>query len=158
MIPAESPIYYEITLGLWGNLMARLAQRYQIAINDKLLGQVCKAAIPNGDIKRWADPEWSNGSWHLWLKNRLDEMGVFQSRGEYSRQESVVTAVLHIFFIGLDEDDDMLALLHNEKTALPRSLWYASSRAFKDLTVLNPIDRTAARVVVRPYSRACFNR
>lgn len=93
--------------------------------------------------------------WHLstgpamWIKNRLMECGCFKTeRNPPTDFDDMATAVLHCFFLSLEETAEMIEILKNENDQAQREKLYAVARSklFGTTRVVTPIDRTAAKI------------
>lgn len=80
----------------------------------------------------------------MWTRNRLTERGAFHVRDGGTYHDDRVCCDLHVFFLFIDETDEMIANLKNETA---KALYQeARSRVFKTAQILTPIDKTAQRV------------
>jgi hypothetical protein len=93
---------------------------------------------------------WSDESWRSWIKNRLSNHFI---PGFDSSCVTWVTARLNIFFIHIEENEEMLVLLRqwNEPE---KDFSVAVSKIFDEAgRVPTPIDRTANRVAKPPKNK-----
>lgn len=80
----------------------------------------------------------------MFLKNRLNELGCFTVGCKYA-VEGGVTAVMHVFFINIEETPEMLMRLQGEKEAVVTT---ARTKLTKDTAMfVVPIDGNAARML-----------
>lgn len=84
----------------------------------------------------------------IWIKNRLLELHALDApHNPPTDFDDLATAVLHTFFLSLEETAEMMAILHNEDvmTADDRKK-PARSKMFNTPLEVQPIDSTAATV------------
>jgi hypothetical protein len=102
--------------------------------------------------------EWSAGTWTSWLKNRAIAVdGYLPGIGE-DNPPPIMTCVLHIGFLSVEETAAQLALLRaspdvrravvdrRDRQLSARYLSTARSRISSTVQYIRPIDRVAARV------------
>lgn len=85
----------------------------------------------------------------MWIKNRLLELGCFRTeRNPPLGTDELATAVLHVFFVSLEETAEMIAFLQNEQTEEQQKKLasVARSKLFGTPRVVTPIDSTAAKI------------
>ena len=89
---------------------------------------------------------WSDDSWDMWLRNRIDEIRAWPS-GPHCEQTDAQTAILHCFFLCLDETEEMLARIAIDMEPMePMESEVARSKIGTTQRRIAPIDRTAMRV------------
>jgi len=94
---------------------------------------------------------WSESSFACWCKIQAIKLGLFAEPGKRALDGDVVTAVMHCFFIGLEETPEMLERLRRSELVVAADRNNpARSKISEQVEVLRPIDRTAARVVKQP--------
>jgi hypothetical protein len=121
-------------------LAARLESQFGVPVDQDKLSRAC--FMPSGHF----DGSWSEDSVMSWLKIRLLELGAFVAGKNYPAEVSLLTT-MHVFFIALEETEEMLANLRHELAEVKSSV--ARSKIFStNKRVLEPIDRVAARVTV----------
>ncbi len=90
---------------------------------------------------------WSNQTWRLWIKNRLEEKNLFPNGCNSDFPHFATT--FHVFFLQLDETEEMLARLRNEPAEEAKT---AKSKIFNpDSRKPIPIDRVAMNVAPMPF-------
>lgn len=84
----------------------------------------------------------------IWIKNRLLELHSLDApHNPPTDFDDLTTAVLHTFFLSLDETAEMMAILHNENlTTCEGRKKPARSKMFNTPLAVQPIDGTAATV------------
>lgn len=84
----------------------------------------------------------------IWIKNRMLNMRAFDvTHNPPTDFGDLTTAVLHTFFLSLEETDEMIAILHNEDVVTSEQRKKpARSKMFSTSLVTRPIDSTASSV------------
>lgn len=84
----------------------------------------------------------------IWIKNRLLELSALDvTHNSPSNFNDLATAVLHCFFLSLEETAEMLAFLHNEDLATEDNRKKpARSKMFNSPLAIEPINGTAGKV------------
>lgn len=109
------------------------------------------------DVKAWVggfgkdkigglhDGDWSDCTWLMWFRNRIKiPFGCCAT----DRDESLFTTEMHVFFVFIEETQEMMARLrtgHGVATGGPAR----SKISTTQLAEVQPIDRVAGMVVVR---------
>ena len=92
---------------------------------------------------------WSDESWRAWIKRRVDHH--FTAGCDSYNSTPWVSATMHVFFIHLEETEEMLLLLRKYNDLGPEQAVVAFSKIFDDAgRIPTPIDRTAKRVARPP--------
>ena len=90
----------------------------------------------------------------MWIKNRLCELGLFRLSRNLPPdiEQPTVTAVMHIFFLSLEETAAMMEILKNENQPeqKKRIAKVARSKLFGTPLVVTPVDSTAGKVAQMP--------
>lgn len=106
--------------------------------------------------KKWGrrDSRWTvSAGPAMWIKNRLMELGCFRVRHDPSTDfGDATTAVLHVFFMSLEETAEMILFLQNEREAEHKKKLakVARSKLFGTPLVVAPVDSTAGKVAPMP--------
>lgn len=79
----------------------------------------------------------------MWCKNRLQEWKLWPTAGHEGCGDIRLEAILHVFFLFLEETQEMIALLPEGS---PTEAKLARSKVSKTNKVIQPIDKTAERV------------
>lgn len=79
----------------------------------------------------------------MWCKNRLYEWDQIPKAGKQGCGDIRLEAILHVFFLFLDETQEMLSLLPEGVKAVAKP---ARSKVSKTNELIHPIDKTAERV------------
>jgi hypothetical protein len=131
-----------IQAGNWDELVEETIQRFQIPVTSN-------------EIKTAIEPRkspvigltWSEGTWWMWIKSRMEEAGMFRYAGKQSFESPDGWGVtLHVGFVSIEENEEHL---RNLRTYLPfEPSRVARSKIIRSLPFgwVRPIDRTAARV------------
>jgi hypothetical protein len=90
------------------------------------------------------DIGWSDPSWLMWFRNRIDCFGLLTKGVKGSPPPCRLEVLLHVWFLHLEETEEMLARLRHEQLEPPKPA--AGSKVFTTNLVPRPIDRVAARV------------
>ena len=131
----EGKLGYAIKTGNYQFVADYLYCRHEVILPEKDLIDICKLSKKyNG---------WSDSSWDGWLRNRIPSH--VWPRTCKPIPVEFTTAVLHVFFIWIEENDVMLSNLRRKEPATPDSV--ARSKIGKTPLVIAPIDSLAARVV-----------
>lgn len=148
--------------GDWSSLTEEVHRRFDVIVDTKNLQDACSEALRKHLGKHGEElfrahclgPDGQESSWQLWLKNRLDEMGVCTAhRTGQPDATSVTSAVLHIFFLYLEETEDMLERLRREPVGT-ESQTARSKLAKTNQKNVRPIDKTAFRVAPPPKDQS----
>lgn len=117
---------------------------FEYELSDHEVAAICK---------KWGDRKngWTiSAGPAMWIKNRLSELGAFRLSRSLPPdvEKPCVTAIMHCFFLSLEETAEMLAFLQNEETEAQkkRIAKVAKSKLFGTPLVVQPIDSTAAKV------------
>lgn len=84
---------------------------------------------------------WSDGTFAMWLKNRLSDAGLLPGSGV--AKPIWLGVELHVGFLSVEETPEQLAILRRGETIQTGS---PSSPGIKRRGTIGPIDRVAARV------------
>lgn len=107
----------------------------------------------SGVLKLAREGYWSESTVRMWLKKRLGEYGLFEGVGVSPPDVGEWTsAVMHVFFIGIEESAVMMARLHNEH-ATPVGPALATPGIERTPEKPTPVDRVAARVTTNRVPR-----
>lgn len=87
---------------------------------------------------------WSDGTWDLWLRKRVDELGAWPALVGEAVLTDITTAVLHVFFPFLEETLEMQERLSHDTSRIASAV--ARSKISKTNEVIHPIDSVAQRV------------
>lgn len=80
----------------------------------------------------------------IWIKSRLAEMAAFKDVPHSPPEDFDVTAILHVFFLFLEETSDMIERLRNDRTPVESEV--ARSKVSTTTEKITPVDRVAGRV------------
>jgi hypothetical protein len=130
----------------WTALAMACESRFGVSVNaDELASRTEMVVGKHKRLERRAfGCCWGDGTWLMFLKSRLEELGCFKN-GCQIAVEGGCTAVMHVFFINIEETPEMVARLRNEK---PDQIAVARTKLNKDTSVyVEPIDGNAAKVV-----------
>lgn len=134
----------------WTALAMACESRFGVPVNADELASRTEMVVSNlvGKHKRFERRAfgccWGDGTWLMFLKSRLEEIGCFKN-GCQIAVEGGCTAVMHVFFINIEETPEMVARLRNEK---PDQIAVARTKLNKDTSgYVEPIDGNAAKVV-----------
>ena len=109
------------------------------------------ALVRNWEPVNKGTSDWSESSFACWCKIQAINMGLFPEPGKRLPNGDCVTAIMHCFFIALEETPEMLERLRRSELVLAAERNNpARSKLGEQVEVLRPIDRTAARVVKQP--------
>ena len=100
-------------------------------------------------VKLGGSPVWSDGSWAMYWKTQVIKSHVRWGKEPVRHPLTVpfdkaATATLHVFFISLEETEEMIFRLRNDRS--PAKSGPATPGIERVMTRPEPIDRTAARV------------
>jgi hypothetical protein len=115
-----------------------LRDRHGIDLPQSVVESICEKAATS-DI----DHGWSDSSWDGWLRNRIAEIRAWPS-GSHAVVQDATTAVLHVFFLQLQETEEMLRLLRHDDEQPESSV--ARSKIGSTPLCVHPVDAAAARV------------
>lgn len=90
---------------------------------------------------------WSESSWWMWLKNRLDEMGKFCVEANNGSIPVKFKTLMHIFFLSIEETEEHLEKLRTEPKKDAKSA--RGSKIFATNKIPKPIDRIASKGIKR---------
>lgn len=97
------------------------------------------------------ETRYSDGSWAMFWKNRLAQHHKLPIAPRPDPEDDPICAVLHIAFVGIYEDDLMVARLPERGVDIGSKKRRASTPGIERvMTAPQPIDRVAARVVGTP--------
>ncbi len=103
-------IYALVRDGRWSDVAARANCRFGTSVTGE---QIEKTALTNGMASLWACSTWSEGTWFMWIKNRLSEITPFPARCATS-PEIHFGCELNVGFTQIEETPLMIARLRNE--------------------------------------------
>lgn len=132
----------------YDGIAAWLSKCLHVEIDDETL----KKAVGDMDINDPANQYSDEDSIRTWFRNRLDKTGVFDGKKDAnSFIREMTTAILHVFFISVEETEEHLARLRGE---IPQTTGtVAVSKIGKTTKIIHPIDRTANNVAPEPKER-----
>ena len=113
---------------------------FSLDIDDEVAETLCRK------WQKWNPTlPWHNSAGPaMWIKNRLGELGQIP-RCDGNEVPTAETAILHCFFIHLQETQEMLARLRNDKSNIASAV--ARSKISSTQQHIEPIDAVASRVV-----------
>jgi len=122
-----------------GDIVARIWKTRGIPINDVTLERWFCGCNP------MLGRDWSASSWDCWFCARLSSNDLSKGYGTVDDSKSPVTAILHVFFIYLEETAEMLSRLDDEPEVKPPKVT-RSKLGPNEPRLVRPIDRVAHRV------------
>lgn len=125
----------------WDEIAFYLQERFGVQVSATTV----ESWKPIASSRDWPAAR-SNCTWFMWFKNRIRESHIILPVGEREEWKKLPGATLHIFFIYLEETDEMLDRLKDiEEPEEPEGT--ARSKISKTkLSKLHPINTTAAKV------------
>lgn len=140
----------------WGGLARYAAARFGVRLHPDLAALIERRWRQQFDptFPATGKPPWSGATWEMWLRVRLEELRAFKS---FNRGVSTgsLHVTLHVFFIHLEETEEMLEVLRRPEPRrhLRQPLGASASKVFSTHLMPHPIDRVAARVAPPPRAR-----
>lgn len=117
--------------------------RFSVDVSEAEVATWFDGAGELGTVRGRAN--WTDGTWFMWLRNRLDGHKVFRGTATSDADYEFVTAILHVGFIFIVETPEMLMRL-NPSTEKKRRSEIARSKLFQLNRTPQPIDKTALLV------------
>ncbi len=111
---------------------------------ERLLNYCCMWDLADRGMAGWSD-----GTWAMWIKERIRDLGGFRCDGEELADH--VVGVFHMGFVGVIETPEHLARLRNEHLLARARV--ARSKLGATHMKIAPINRVAARVAPLPGPR-----
>lgn len=126
----------------WEFAASYLRERYGVDVSAGQIEESGKKTIHDND-------RWSDGTWDLWLRKRVDCLNAWPPALGNTPDLSFKPVELHAFFISIAETEEMLAKLRKEKVVADTDN-PARSKLSKTNEVIHPIDSVAAKVAPEP--------
>lgn len=135
-IDTRQPIGKAIQDENWPYLCQRINRRFDCNISVQETESVFSIERKKIINESWFGGGWSDSTWVMWLKNRI------RFRCGSTTLEDTKWNELHVFFIGIPEDLNMIGNLR-DSSWFPEDSTARSRISKSQLSELNPINRTA---------------
>lgn len=123
-------------------------ERFEVVLDHVNLKSKMDAMSKARNKCKWGGSNggWSDSTWFMFLKNRIDELSRYPATPNTSGKcvKSETTAVMHVFFLYLEETPAMIQRLKNEsksKSVVARSKLTKHTAEF-----VEPVDSMATKV------------
>lgn len=103
----------------------------------KLCGLKQEVIMVRGKVRHLGFPYEADGANLIWLKNRLNEAGVFEVGRRYF--DDKIGCPLHCFFLSLEETEEMIMRLWNDDELIQAKV--ARSKVSRTFAKIRPINQ-----------------
>ena len=126
----------------WDAVAEWLLLRHGVDITATAIAEACKEPLKR---LRTKDNKWSDGTWDMRLRVRIDHLHAWPTVPWRESFEDLTPTQMHVFFPFLSETIEMLARLPEGSPAKAKPA--RSKISATNLVEITPIDATAARVL-----------
>ena len=136
--------------GDWQWVAGWINGRFRVSVSAKWVGEIIakkgESLVRSDRIEKDPVHIRLTSTWYMWWKNRLAELGLMpKTKGIEFFVPAGWSTTLHVFFIAIDEDEEMLERLRRPDVATRSGPQTPAIE--RVMTKPTPIDRVAAKVV-----------